>query len=597
MQVLDPRGSATSYTPDGFVAAVAYPDQTVSFGYDAAGNRVAMADRLGTSAWSVDWAGRVTSAKDANGAVVTYRFDLAGNETRVAYPDGRVLARVFDGRGLATAQSDGSGTTTFGFDADGEVARIGRASGVVTAIGRDLVGRVTELVHAGRGVDTSDLPMGEVNPSSMAPGNAWGHCKANGNGHPNQRPAGCTTGVLAFSYDYDGRGLVTERRVVTEGATTATTYSHDVLGRLTRSVSGPYVATYGWDASSNLVAETVSDDLGTNLADDGRTVVRSVDAANQVRSIVTDSGHLPEVHTTTTALAYDQRGNRVLEVLTRTTGATTHILNQVSHTFDAMDQVVGSHDTGANQNQPKDDVVTAWSRDGIGRALGVRQSGVSRARVFDGFDVVADGAVRVTRDPWGRVAGEAFERVVGAGSKATTVTVRRDVLGDVLGSATAVATEGLISADLRLFGDFGEELTSPGWDTVAGFTGAVDAGTGGGALVEFASRAYDPGSRVWVQADSYLGSLTASSSMNRYAYVQGAPESFTDTLGYFRAAAAIASQRLSAAEAAWLIAVMNQYLRTDQCASYDGCGTTAVVGDGKGGPGRAPGGRCRSWTG
>ena len=65
-----------------------------------------------------------------------------------------------------------------------------------------------------------------------------------------------------------------------------------------------------------------------------------------------------------------------------------------------------------------------------------------------------------------------------------------------------------------------------------------------------------PAARVWVQADSYPGTVIRASSMNRYAYVEGAPESFTDTLGYFRAAA-IASQRLSAAEAAWLIPVMS----------------------------------------
>jgi len=46
--------------------------------------------------------------------------------------------------------------------------------------------------------------------------------------------------------------------------------------------------------------------------------------------------------------------------------------------------------------------------------------------------------------------------------------------------------------------------------------------------------------------------------MNRYAYVEGAPESFVDVLGFFRAAAAIQAQKLAAAQAAY-DAVMKAY--------------------------------------
>ena len=43
--------------------------------------------------------------------------------------------------------------------------------------------------------------------------------------------------------------------------------------------------------------------------------------------------------------------------------------------------------------------------------------------------------------------------------------------------------------------------------------------------------------------------------MNRYAYVEGAPESFVDVLGFFRAAAAIRAQKLAVAQAAYDAAV------------------------------------------
>ncbi len=110
----------------------------------------------------------------------------------------------------------------------------------------------------------------------------------------------------------------------------------------------------------------------------------------------------------------------------------------------------------------------------------------------------------------------------------------------------ATADGGVISGDLHVFGDFGDSLTSPATATVSGFTGKSETA----GLVEFAVRAYDPASRQWVQDDRVRGAVTQSSTLNRYAYVQGAPESFVDVLGFFRAAAALQAQQLAAFNAA-----------------------------------------------
>jgi hypothetical protein len=69
--------------------------------------------------------------------------------------------------------------------------------------------------------------------------------------------------------------------------------------------------------------------------------------------------------------------------------------------------------------------------------------------------------------------------------------------------------------------------------------------------VEFASRTYDPSTRQWVQDDRYRGTTTRAASMNRYTYVEGAPETFVDALGFFRAAAALQAQKLAALNAAF----------------------------------------------
>ena len=147
--------------------------------------------------------------------------------------------------------------------------------------------------------------------------------------------------------------------------------------------------------------------------------------------------------------------------------------------------------------------------------------------------------------------GETTTTVTTRGKSTTTSVTSVEVLTDVLGSAVATASDGVISADLHLFGDFGDELTSPKVDTVTAFTGKVSTA----GLTEFASRTYDPSSRVWLQDDRFRGTTTRAASLNRYAYVEGAPQSFVDVLGFYRARAAIRAQQLAAAQAAYDAAV------------------------------------------
>jgi len=88
--------------------------------------------------------------------------------------------------------------------------------------------------------------------------------------------------------------------------------------------------------------------------------------------------------------------------------------------------------------------------------------------------------------------------------------------------------------------------------------------------VEFASRVYDAGSRVWLSDDAYRGTVARSASLNRYAYVEGAPTSFVDVLGFYRAAAAIRAQQIAAAEAAYVSAVLSAGAAAPACSGY-GC--------------------------
>ena len=538
--------STTSYTPDGHVAQVEYPDRVVDYTYDAAGNRLTMEDSLGVSSWAYDWAGRVVSETDARGHTTTHTFDLSGNLAGIAYPDGRTVARTFDGRGLVVSQTDttaagASSVTTFSYDETGAMIGQVRPSGVTADIDRDLVGRVTGVEYTGLGVTGNPLPSGEVNPSSGAPGNAYGHCKDNGNGHPNQQPAGCSTDTLAFEYEYDERGLISQRDVISDEATTQTLYTHDDLGRLTRSVTGSAATIYVWDAASNLVGEGGTDDPSTTKTGDAYAIARTVNEANELVTSVKTPVGTPGGKVATTAFSYDERGNRTGQVTTTQTGNKTHVVASVSYAYDGMDQLTSTSGPEGS---------ASWVRDGAGRALTVTEDGVASARLYDGFQVVAEGDTQIATAPNGQVLAETTTTTTTKGKNTTTTVDTVDVLTEVLGSAVATASDGVISADLALYGDFGDLLTTrkpatSKTDTVTGFTGQVETA----GLLEFASRTYDPATRQWVQDDRYRGTTTRAASMNRYAYVEGAPESFVDVLGFYRARAAVRAQALASLNA------------------------------------------------
>jgi len=581
-KVIAPDGSETvsTYTLDGLLARVAYPDQVVSFAYDAKGNQTGMTDQLGNSTWVLDWAGRPVSDTDANGNKTLRTFDLAGNETRVQYADGRTVQRTFDRRGLAIAQREinmsfSLGTTAFGYDADGAMVRTVRPSGVVSVLERDLMGRVTNLVHS-RSITNAVGAVVSI-PGHNGAGNAFGDCKADGSMNAARGASGKCAAVesLSLEYTYDGRGLVTDRKIsttVTPAKTskdapspfvTETVYVHDALGRLTSSQMGEVRSEYRWDAASNLVWESISDDLTTKVLQDGAVTERYVNGANQLTSTVEDPMRKSVAHTLTTVFQYDARGNRVSESATRVTDDGVQAVSGTAWGFDARDQLVSKEVTEKSRRSE----TTLWVRDGLGRALEVVEDEETRLRVFDGLEVVVDGATVITRDPLGGVLTETSTTVKREGGKSIASEVRLDLLTDLLGTPIAVAQAGSISGVVQPPNDFGEALKDPGWATVTGFTGRTVVA----AVVEFRSRTYDPTTSIWLSDDRHAGTLMDSTSLNRYAYVQGAPESFVDIGGYKRAAPAVNSQTNAASGAADKSAQAGMDQAAPPCTGYYGC--------------------------
>lgn len=95
----------------------AHTESKVQYEYDADGNRTKMVDATGTSTLTYDQLDRLTETKDGHGDTVKHEYDLANEQTKITYPNGKVVTRTFDKDGRLQKVTDWlEHTTTFGYD-------------------------------------------------------------------------------------------------------------------------------------------------------------------------------------------------------------------------------------------------------------------------------------------------------------------------------------------------------------------------------------------------------------------------------------------------------------------------------------------------
>ena len=81
---------------------VSYSDgktPTVKYEYDADGNRTNMTDGTGATTYTYDQLDRLTESKDGHGDIAKYEYDLANEQTKITYPNGKAVTRAFDKAG------------------------------------------------------------------------------------------------------------------------------------------------------------------------------------------------------------------------------------------------------------------------------------------------------------------------------------------------------------------------------------------------------------------------------------------------------------------------------------------------------------------
>ena len=132
---VDPSGQTTTngYDADNELTSIHYSDTTpsVSYSYDALGQRTQMVDGTGTTTDSYDSLGRLSQVTDGAGSTVGYGYDLAGNLTKLTYPNGKAVAQAYNQAEELTSVTDWLGNTiSFSYDPDGNLVAEADPSGV-----------------------------------------------------------------------------------------------------------------------------------------------------------------------------------------------------------------------------------------------------------------------------------------------------------------------------------------------------------------------------------------------------------------------------------------------------------------------------------
>jgi RHS repeat-associated protein len=257
----DPNGVTTTVgyaTPGGQVASLAYSGSaahSVSYTYDAQGTRTGMTDATGTSSYSHDPFGELTSVTNGAGQTVSYAYDADGNTTGITYPlpasatwaTSQTVGYGYDHAGRLTSATDFTGhqiaitpspdgqpsaealgstgdTISYTYDAAGGASAIALANSSST-----LQSFTYSDAPDGEILSEADVPSSPVSPASYAY-------------DPQGRLASATSGSEAtLAYSFDASGNLTT-------LPTGATGTYDYAGELTSATASGTTTTYAYNA-------------------------------------------------------------------------------------------------------------------------------------------------------------------------------------------------------------------------------------------------------------------------------------------------------------------------------------------------------------
>ncbi len=307
----DEKGVTTRYDYDALNRLVMKDTgetlSSATYGYDSMGRLMEMSDVTGKSVYTYDSAGRLKTATDGNGKKLTYQYDIYGNVTSVAYPDGKSVTYTFDALDRMTSVTDLEGKTTrYEYDLDGNLTKVIRPDGE-TRLFYDALGQVTGIGNVKDGMTIS----------------AYAY-RYDGRGNiVYEEAAILVEGKIQktiSTYSYDGKSQLVESHVKTPGEEeSVTTYTYDPagnrLGMETIKGSDTLTISYRYDEAGRLVEENDSQNgITTYTYDKAGNLMETVSEGEERHYIYDVSDRLTAVtdkDTLLLAALYDGKDNRI----------------------------------------------------------------------------------------------------------------------------------------------------------------------------------------------------------------------------------------------------------------------------------------------
>jgi RHS repeat-associated protein len=126
--VTNPAKQTTTYTydPASRLVEVKYSDgktPTVKYEYNKDGDRTMMSDGTGTSKYTYDQLDRLIETENGHKEKTRYEYDLAGEQTKITYPNEKSITRAYDKDSRLEKITDWlANVTKFTYDPDSELA-------------------------------------------------------------------------------------------------------------------------------------------------------------------------------------------------------------------------------------------------------------------------------------------------------------------------------------------------------------------------------------------------------------------------------------------------------------------------------------------
>ncbi|MDX6694606.1 MAG: hypothetical protein QOF02_2209 [Blastocatellia bacterium] len=483
-----------------------------TFGYDPESNLTSVEERLDAStkrayARSYDARDRLKTTTDPFNRTVTYGYDAANNLTSLKDSQQKQTSYSYDAHNRLQTVTMPNGSATYTWHADGLLQSVDYGSDMRREYAYDNADRLTQVT--------------------------------------NTIGSGAQAQTQQFVYTYDANSnRETETKKLNGQAARTNAYAYDLLDRLTNASyaapgqprpanpaagqtasytdSSTHITGFGYDAAGNRLTATAQDR------------VKTVTLSTSEQGVTTESSQTTDSPLSTSTSQFDA-------------------LNRLTNLTTGSDQYVYSYDNNGNLSSVKQNGQPAVSyehdcRDQLRRIVnGAGQETASYDYDFERHRLSKKVGANLTEYVYG--AGQVVNEygannqflnryVMGAGE-----IIRSEFGGegerynftDALGSVTALAQRGSTSSLTASYeyDAWGAAMGSSGSSVNAiGYTGQrVDSESGLMPLGN-GERYYAPNMGNFIQQDSLAGGVDEPASLNRYAYAQGNPNSFTDPSGH-----------------------------------------------------------------